>query len=63
MNTLNDTRLAYSPREAAKLCGIGLTTLYAERKAGRLRTRKLGRKTIVTADAIQDWLAALPLSA
>lgn len=60
MNTTN-APAAYSPREAAKVCGIGLTTLYAERNAGRLRMLKVGRRSLVTVDAIQAWLAALPV--
>src|SRR6516162_5392306 len=32
-------REAYSPAEVCDLCSFGLTTLYAEIKAGRLRAR------------------------
>ena len=53
------TPLAYSPREAANLCGIGLTKLYSEISNGKLRKLKAGRRTLITAAAIQDWLTAL----
>ena len=52
-------RGAFSVAEFTRAYNIGITTAYAERKAGRLRMTKVGRRTIVTAGAIQDWLAAL----
>jgi excisionase family DNA binding protein len=53
-------RLAYSPDEAFKLAGIGRSKGYAEIKAGRLRAKKLGRRTLITAEDLQAWLQALP---
>ena len=53
------TPLAYSPREAAKLCGVGLTKLYSEISNGRLRRLKAGRRSLITAAAIEAWLALL----
>lgn len=38
---------------------IGRTTFYSEVKAGRLRIKKLGRKTIVTPDDEAAWLESL----
>lgn len=54
------TARAYSPKAAAKLCGIGMTKLYEEIGAGRLRARKCGNRTLIPAEAINAWLAALP---
>ena len=40
--------------------GIGRTRFYHEVKAGRLRVRKVGRRTIITADDADEWLKRLP---
>jgi excisionase family DNA binding protein len=40
--------------------GIGRTRFYREVKAGRLRVRKVGRRTIVTSDDADQWLNRLP---
>ncbi len=50
---------AYSPRDAAKQASVGLTLLYSEISKGRLRKLKVGRRSLITAAAIQDWLALL----
>jgi hypothetical protein len=39
--------------------GIGRTRFYQEVKTGRLRVRKVGRRTIVTADDADEWLCNL----
>jgi excisionase family DNA binding protein len=50
----------YSIAEARKHMGIGHTKLYEEIGAGRLKAKKCGKKTLITADAISAWFAALP---
>ena len=35
--------------------------LYEELKSGRLRGRKIGKRTIITEDDAEDWLRRLPL--
>jgi Helix-turn-helix domain len=40
--------------------GIGRTKAYEEINAGRLKARKAGRRTIITADDAEDWLSRLP---
>jgi excisionase family DNA binding protein len=52
--------LAYSPRQAAQIIGIGLTALYAEITAGRIKMKKYGRRTLIAADDLRAWFAALP---
>ena len=52
--------VAYSIEAAAKASHTGRTSLYAEIKAGRLRAIKLGKRTLVTAEALAEWLNALP---
>jgi hypothetical protein len=39
---------------------IGRTKAYEEINAGRLKARKSGRRTIITADDAEDWLSRLP---
>jgi excisionase family DNA binding protein len=52
--------MAYSVDAAAKASHIGRTKLYEEIKAGRLKVRKFGRRTLITAEALSEWLNALP---
>ena len=40
--------------------GIGLTTAYAEIKAGRLRAHKVGTRTIIFDESEDEWRASLP---
>jgi excisionase family DNA binding protein len=53
-------RLGYSVHESAKLASVGRSTIYEELASGRLRGRKLGRRTIITGVDLREWLAALP---
>jgi hypothetical protein len=39
---------------------IGRTRAYEELKSGRLRGRKVGRRTIITDDDAEDWMWRLP---
>ena len=53
--------LAYSLADLARAAGgVSRGYLYQEMAAGRLETRKAGRRRIVTADAARRWLEALP---
>jgi hypothetical protein len=40
--------------------GPGRTKAYEELKSGRLRGRKLGKRTIITEDDAEEWLRHLP---
>jgi predicted site-specific integrase-resolvase len=51
---------ASSPREFRERNNISNTTLYKEIKEGRLIALKVGRRTIITAEAERNWLASLP---
>lgn len=57
-----DPRLAVSPAEAARLAGIGRTTLYEALGSGALRSLKIGKRRLITIEALKDWLAAAELS-
>ncbi len=48
--------LAVSPNEAARLCSIGRTTLYAALSSGELKSIKIGTRRLITMDALRDWL-------
>jgi len=48
--------IAVSPNEAARLCSIGRTTLYAALSSGELKSVKIGTRRLITIDAIRAWL-------
>jgi Helix-turn-helix domain len=50
----------YTLIEFARRNRIGLSTAYNEIKAGRLTARKVGRRTLITAEDERDWLQRLP---
>ena len=52
--------LGYSPRDAAKVCGISKTTLYRLIASGQLKAVKCGGRTIIRAEALQKFVACLP---
>lgn len=49
--------IAVSPDEAARLAGIGRTTLYAALSNGDLPSIKIGTRRLIRVDAIHNWLA------
>jgi hypothetical protein len=50
---------AYSVIEAAHILNIGVTHLYAERKAKRLRVCNIGARSVVFADDLAAYQALL----
>lgn len=54
-------KLAHSIKEAANILGIGVTKVYKEIGEGRLKARKFGKRTLITGDALENWLNALPI--
>jgi excisionase family DNA binding protein len=55
-------RLALSVVEACQALGIGRTSLYALISAGQLEARKVGRRTIISAESLRSLLTRLPSS-
>ena len=53
---------AYSIAEIIEMSGVCRTTIYAEIKTGRLKVRKLGRRTLILADELHHWLSSLPVA-
>jgi excisionase family DNA binding protein len=55
-----DSRLAYSVTESCAIAGIGRTNLYELITRGEIRAKKVGRRTVILADDLRQWLEALP---
>jgi excisionase family DNA binding protein len=51
---------AFSIDGFGKCFGIGRTKIYAEIRAGRLRAKKVGRRTLISRDEAHRWWAQLP---
>ncbi len=49
-----------SPRAFANRNGISLTTVYNQMRSGQLKAKKLGKRTLITAEAEKEWLENLP---
>jgi excisionase family DNA binding protein len=54
-------KIAFSVDEAALRAGLGRDRIYSAIRNGDLVARKFGRRTLVTADALQRFLNGLPL--
>jgi excisionase family DNA binding protein len=52
-------QLLYRPKEAAKMLGIGRSTLYELMHAGRIRSSKDGGMRLITLDALRDYVRQL----
>ena len=50
----------FSLDEFARRHQIGVTTIYAEIKAGRLTARKIGRRTVIAVNDAEAWREQLP---
>lgn len=51
--------LAYRVEEAAALTKLGRTTLYREIAAGRLEAIKVGARTLIPRQALEDYIEHL----
>jgi excisionase family DNA binding protein len=54
------TARAFAIKEFCRRYAIGRTTAYAEIAAGRLLAVKVGKRTLITYEAAEAWLASLP---
>jgi Helix-turn-helix domain len=54
--------LAVSISDAIRIVGLGRTSLYAAIAAGKLKTRKCGRRTLVEVAALRQFIENLPES-
>jgi len=53
-------KVAYSIRELVELGPPGRTRIYEELKAGRLKAKKNGKRTIILHDDYMEYLHSLP---
>jgi len=53
-------QIAITVEEAAKAAGVGRTTIFMELRSGRLKGRKIGRRTVVSIEDLNAWLTSLP---
>ena len=51
---------AYTVDRFCEKYGIGKTKLYEEMNEGRLKARKLGKKTLIAFSEAERWLNSLP---
>lgn len=56
MSGMSGQRLAYSVAEAAKVSGLGRTTLYSLIASGELPSKKIGKRRIIPADGLRQLL-------
>ena len=56
----SSAKVAYTISQAVGATGIGRTTLYELIRAGHLEARKLGRRTLIPAAALDALIAKLP---
>ena len=54
--------LAFSPKAACAQLDCGLTFLYLEIAAGRIEARKAGTRTLIPAESLRAYVAALPMA-
>ena len=54
------TKMAFSIDEAAMRAGLGRDAIYSAVREGKLEAKKMGRRTLVTADALRRYLDNLP---
>jgi Helix-turn-helix domain len=57
---MQSTPLAYGIPEACTVSCVGRTSLYAAIRSGDLVARKIGRRTVITADDLKSWLNNRP---
>jgi excisionase family DNA binding protein len=57
---MDEARRALTIMEFATRYSIGRSKIYEEAAAGRITLRKAGKKTLITVDDAEKWLASLP---
>ena len=55
---LEPKKLAYGIADAVKATSIGRSLLYEQIRAGKLKTFKVGTRTLIAADELMAWLAS-----
>lgn len=52
--------LAYTVKEATAVAKLGTTSIYEAIKAGKLKPRKYGQKTLILHEDLKQFLEGLP---
>jgi hypothetical protein len=52
--------VSVSPERAAEVSGLGRTSIFLAIKAGRLRARKHGARTLILMDELERYVRSLP---
>ncbi len=60
--TVPADRLAVGIMDAARLAGVGRSTIQQSINTGQLKARKAGRRTLILKDDLQAWLNSFPPS-
>jgi excisionase family DNA binding protein len=55
------SKFLYRTSEAKAALGVGTTTLYSLINSGRLEARRLGKRTYITAESLEAFIASLPV--
>ena len=56
----NNKPLAHTIKAACRVSGLGRTTIYSALKSGALSARKYGRRTLILAADLEEFLQKLP---
>ena len=56
-------QLMLPPAEAARVIGVGRTTLYALMRDGQVRAVKIGRRTLISIAELERYVASLTAGA
>lgn len=51
-----DEALAYSPKDAARVTGLGVTTIYKLLGNGTLKSRHLGSRRLISAASLRSFI-------
>lgn len=62
MNVNLNDRLTLTIKEALAVTGISRSKFYDEMGAGRIKTIKVGRRVLITVDALRAWMSALEVA-
>ena len=53
---MSDIAMIYRPAELMRVLGLGRNTVYALLRSGRIRSVKIGRRYLVTQEALHEFL-------
>ncbi len=56
-----ETKMIYTAEETAKLLGVGMNKIYELLMAGKLPSRRIGRKYLIPKAALEKWLNNEPI--